>query len=197
MLIADTNNSLIRSYEPRTRKLSTLALSGVPPPRRSPNGPPVGAAGAALEPPPGAALVRSGGAPVAAAAGEVRVTLTLPPGYHLTPGANSRFEASALGGASAGTTLQPAAGSLSEAGGAATGVVAFSRAPGSGAGLLRVLAKIYFCPEVTVASSTCLFQEVAFDVQLAEAAAAPSPPASVPLAYSLSAAAPTVTLPGL
>lgn len=194
VFVADTNNSLIRQYDPRTQRLATLALAGVPPPRRAPDGPPAGAA--AAEPPPGAALVRAPGA-VAAASGEVRLAVKLPQGYHLTPGANSRFEAAAID--AKGVQLAPAAGSLAESGGIATASVKFSRpAGGAGAGsssggLIRILARVYFCQ----LNSECLFQEVCFDVPLAAAAEAGAAPADVPLAFSLSASAPVVALPGL
>lgn len=189
IIIADTNNSLIRQYDPRTQRLTTLALTGVLPPRRSPDGPPAGGA-AAAEPPPGAALVQAA-TPVVAAAGEVRLSIRLPPGYHLTPGANSRFEAVAID--AAGLQLTPAAGALSEAGGAAVAAVRFSRPAGSaGGGLARMLAKVYFCQD----GSECLFQEVCFDVPLA-AVQAGAPGVQLLLEYRLSASAPVVALPGL
>lgn len=200
MIIADTNNSLIRSYDPRTQRLTTLALAGVPPPRRSPDGPPAGGAGGgSLEPPLGAALVRAPGS-VSDAAGEVRLTIRLPKGYHLTPGANSRFEATAPGAAD--VQLQPAAGSLAEnaAGNAAIATVRFRRSPGSGgSGLVRVVAKVYFCPVAEKDGAVCLFEEVCFDVPLgpAEDAFPGEAPAVVELGYSLSASAPVVSLPGL
>ena len=148
MIVADTNNGLIRVFDPRTQRLSTLALSSVPPPRRSPDGPPAGGA-AAAEPPPGAALVRAAGA-VAASSGELQLSIRLPKGYHLTPGANSRFEATVVGGSSGSVQLQPAAGSLAEdgSGTTATAALKFTRAGGSSGssgsegGLIRVLAKV-------------------------------------------------------
>ncbi|KAI3423812.1 hypothetical protein D9Q98_009648 [Chlorella vulgaris] len=194
IIVCDTNNSRIRVWDPATQRLSTLELQGVPPPRRSPDGPPAGAAGAAVEPPPGAALVRASSA-VAAASGELRLSIALPAGYHLTPGANSRFEAAVLG-STGGVQLQPGAGSLTEDsdGRAASAVVLFSRQAGSsdGSGLLRVLCKLYFCQ----LGDVCLFQEVCFDVPLA-AAASDAASAVVPLSFALSARAPAVTLPGL
>jgi hypothetical protein len=84
--------------------LRTLELSGVPPPRVSPdaaaqvassgsdNGPPV---------PRGATLVTAE-APLTSASSAVRLRVKLPPGYHLTRGANSRFEAAAYGPGAAG-----------------------------------------------------------------------------------------------
>lgn len=195
MLIADTNNSLIRRWDPRTQQLSTLQLSGVPPPRQSPSGPPAGAAGAAAEPPPGAALVMAPGPPLEAAAGELRLRIQLPASYHLTPGANSRYEASVLGGGSSGVELAPLAGALEEAGGAATAALRFSRRADTAqqAATLRVLAKVYFCQDGDV----CLFEEVCFDVPLAPAPVAGAAPAALDLTYALSASAPVVNLPGL
>ncbi|KAL4421480.1 hypothetical protein ABPG75_010771 [Micractinium tetrahymenae] len=195
VLVADTNNSLIRRWDPRSQQLSTLQLSGVPPPRQSPSGPPAGAAGTAAEPPPGAALVVAPGPLLEAASGELCLKIQLPASYHLTPGANSRFEAAVLG-AGGGVELAPAAGPLQEAGGAATAALRFSRPPAGGAQqapTLRVLAKVYFCQDGDV----CLFQEVCFDVPLAPAPAGGAAPAAVDLAYTLSASAPVVSLPVL
>jgi hypothetical protein len=195
VIVADTNNSLIRLLDPRAQRLTTLALSSVPPPRRSPGGPPAGGTAAAAEPPPGAALVRSPGA-VTVAVGKLQLSFQLPRGYHLTPGANSRFEAMVLGGEAVGVQLQPTAGSLREdaSGSTATAALSFSRQLGSGCGgLIRVLCKVYFCQD----NDVCLFQEVCFDVPLAEAAAGAAASADVLLSFSLSAQAPVVSLPGL
>lgn len=198
--MADTNNGLIRQFDPRTQRLSTLTLANVPPPRRSPDGPPAGAA-AAVEPPPGAALVRAPEA-VAASSGELQLAVRLPKGYHLTPGANSRFEASLVSGGSSGGSnvqFQPAAGNLAEdaSGTTATATIKFSRqgngTGGSGTELMRVLAKVYFCQDRDV----CLFQEICFDVPLAPAVQAGQPAVVVPLEFALSASAPVVQLPGL
>lgn len=196
IIVADTNNGLIRQFDPRTQRLTTLSLANVPPPRRSPDGPPAGAA-ATAEPPPGAALVRAPDA-VAAGSGELQLAIRLPKGYHLTPGANSRFEAALIGGSGEKVQLQPAAGNLAEdaSGTTATATVKFSRQGGTGGdgtALLRVLAKVYFCQDRDV----CLFQEICFDVPLAPAVQAGQPAAVVPLQFALSASAPVVQLPGL
>lgn len=100
-----------RVFDPSRGTLRTLELSGVPPPRVSPDaaapsdstsddeGPPV---------PRGATLV-SAEAPITAASSTLRLRIQLPPGYHLTKGANSRFEAAAYGPDAAGkAALQPA-----------------------------------------------------------------------------------------
>lgn len=193
VIICDTNNSLIRTYDPRTQRLTTLALKGVPPPRRSPQGPPAGDASPSADPPPGAVLVQAPSA-VTAASGEVRLSIRLPPGYHLTPGANSNFSAVVLGGGG-GVQLRPPAGILTEdaSGSAAIAAIRFSRQAGSGGSglLLRIVAKLYFCQ----LGDVCLFQELCFDVPLADASGAS--PVDVPLSFALSAQAPVVALPGL
>lgn len=142
---------------------------------------------------------------VAAGSGELQLAIRLPKGYHLTPGANSRFEAALVGGSggSGSVQLQPAAGNLAEdgSGTTATATVKFSRQGGSGTGgstdgstaLIRVLAKVYFCQDRDV----CLFQEICFDVPLAPAVQQGQPAAAVPLQFALSASAPVVQLPGL
>jgi len=143
---------------------------------------------------------------VAAGSGELPLAIRLPKGYHLTPGANSRFEAALVGGSSSSSgsvQLQPAAGNLAEdsSGTTATATVKFSRQGGSGTGgstdgstaLIRVLAKVYFCQDRDV----CLFQEICFDVPLAPAVQPGQPAVAVPLQFALSASAPVVQLPGL
>ena len=181
MVVADTNNSLLRLLSTKTGELSTLKLRGIPKPRRSPDGPAVasGAEGAAAEPPPGAVLVRAP-ASTSALTGDIVFSVTLPPGYHLTPGANSRFETSVLGGGS---------------GGPVGATVRFSRTGGSGgSAFIRILAKVFFCQD----NSVCLFQEVCFDVPLAAAEAAGGDAGAAPvvrLSHTLSAQAPVVTLP--
>jgi hypothetical protein len=191
ILVADTNNSLLRKFDPSTQLLSTLALKDVPPPRRSPDGPPAGASNTAVvDPPPGAALVRAPGV-VAAAKGELQLIIQLPEEYHLTPGANSRFEAAVLGG-TGGVQLQPSAGLLAEDNtGTVTAAVRFIRTLGSN-GLVRVLAKVFFCKD----QSVCLFEEVCFDLQLTEVGS-DAAPVVVSLTHTLSAQAPVVTIPNL
>lgn len=192
ILVADTNNSIVRQYDPSTQQLSTLTLQNVPPPRRSPDGPRADASsGAMADPPQGAALVRAPAA-VAANKGELQLIIELPAGYHLTPGANSRFEAAVLGG-TGGVQLQPSSGSLTEdnSGTVVTAAVRFTRAPDTN-GLVRVLTKVFFCKD----QSVCLFEEVCFDLQLVMSGS-DAEPAIVSLTHALSAQAPVVSIPDI
>ena len=88
----------------KTGTLRTLELSGVPPPRISPDAPVQALPSSAHEAPPvpaGATLVLSEAA-ITAPSSQLRLRVQLPPGYHLTQGANSRFEAAAYGPGAAG-----------------------------------------------------------------------------------------------
>ena len=183
VFIADTNNSLIRVFDPETSKVSTLQLKGVPKPAISPDTAPVWTGGAAEKAggiPPGAILVKVK-APVAFALsssspaggggeeGELNVRISLPPGYHLTQGANSRFECSAVSGAEK-VEFSPKKGSLQEVQGSssvAASIAVKNPSSLSKEGTLRVLCTVYYCQD----KSVCLFKEIMFEVQLNEAAA--------------------------
>ena len=135
--------------------------------------------------------------PVAAdAPAEILLTVALPPGYHLTKGANSRFEVDV--DEDARVVVEPLAGKLAEnadvkltvrpAKGAANGAAAGS----ANAGEVRANCTVYFCRDDDI----CLLQRVRFevpaaaggadratlrfDVPAAEPPAAPSTPAVVP-----------------
>ncbi|GAB4822761.1 hypothetical protein N2152v2_009807 [Parachlorella kessleri] len=202
VLIADTNNSLIRQFDPATLRLTTLALRGVPPPRVSPD-----AAGAAQalgdDLPQGAVLVR-GSTAVSAEASELRLRVQLPPGYHLTKGANSSFEASLAGsqrsstgsssGADATVQISPSKGLLQENDGVASAVLRLKLRGGGSRDVpraVRVLARVYFCQE----DDACLFEEVVFEFPLAGAGAGGGQEVAE-LSHRASAAAPQVNLPG-
>ncbi len=92
-------------FDPKAGVLHTLELRDVPPPRVSPDDAPAAPDPAAspddVAIPKGATLVTSVQA-LASTSGMVSVQIDLPPGYHLTRGANSRFEASAGGPSAAG-----------------------------------------------------------------------------------------------
>lgn len=273
VLVADTNNSLIRRFEPSTGRLSTLALVGVPGPRVSPDAavaarslgacpggpglddlgkmeacccffavrgnactsdwphqlphlpfhhhlhptqspptphhpshptPPLllslSAADSGL--PDGATLVRFP-SPFTSDQAELRLKIQLPPGYHLTKGANSGFQAAVVGGeaAAAAVEVSPARGALQEGGGGAvSATLAVRRRPGGAlapGAVLRVLSKVYFCQQ----DDACLFEEVVFEVPLAERAQQQpgfkEEHQLLEMSHSVSASAPQVTLPGL
>ena len=177
LYIADTNNGAVRVLDPVTLKLATLDLSSVPR-IAQPSPLVVDAAG----PPPGAAVVKAGA--VADASGEVVLNIALPPGYHYTVGAPSRFVAS-VEPADATATASPDKGPLVEKGAR----VAFSRS-GTGPALLRVTASIYFCRD----GGACLFETVSFEVPLQEGGRVYGG-APVVLDYAPSVRAPEVAFP--
>lgn len=75
--------------------MTTLELFGVPKPNISPDAPPQVMGEEPMIPP--GATVLTAEAPIRTAASRLRLILQLPPGYHLTKGAKSRFEAGAYG----------------------------------------------------------------------------------------------------
>ncbi len=143
--------------------------------------------------------------PLTADAAELRLRVQLPPGYHLTKGANSGWQASLVGagsgaGAAAAVQVSPGKGPLQESGGGvASAVLKVQRPPGgAGAGALpqagRVLARGDICQE----ADAWRVEEVVFEVPLAPAGAGGGAGRQiVELGYSASAAAPQVSLPGL
>ena len=134
-------------------------------------------------------------APVAQSGnGSLNVSINLPSGYHLTEGANSRFECSAVGGSSnGGLDFVPVKGPLREreTGNGGVGAQVQFDASKSDVRALRVLSTVYFCQD----KSVCLFQEVVFEVELAKAEVDAA--VSIDLGYTLSAKAPQVNLPSL
>jgi len=91
--------------------------------------------------------------------GELEVEISLPENYHLTKGANSRFEITTQ--QPSAIALEPSAGYFSESGGMAVARVQFRRSAGAG---VHLSAKIYYCMDGDV----CLFQEVVFDLPFSE-----------------------------
>jgi thiol-disulfide isomerase/thioredoxin len=181
VFIADTNNSLIRSYDPKTAKISTLQLQGVPKPTISPDAALVWTGNATEMKggiPPGAVLVKSSTSLVLSSSAGSRknlnVRIALPSGYHLTQGANSRFECSLVGnGGSIDSTVEftPKKGPLQEEGEstvAATISLNVTSSAASENSAVRVLCTVYFCQD----KSVCLFQEIVFEVPLVVTAGA-------------------------
>lgn len=98
-----------RVFDPRGGTLRTLELRAVPQPRVSPDAAAAEAPSTPSEEAPvprGATLVASETAIASSSPAAVRVQIRLPPGYHLTKGANSRFEASALGPGAQGAAVR-------------------------------------------------------------------------------------------
>ncbi|KAL4547533.1 hypothetical protein Ndes2526B_g06777 [Nannochloris sp. 'desiccata'] len=189
VFIADTNNSLIRVFDPRTSKVSTLQLQGVPKPAISPDAAPVWTGGSVEVKggiPPGAILVKSSTSLVISSEQKVlNVRISLPPGYHLTQGANSRFECSVVGsegsfsGEGEAVEFSPKKGPLQEVGDntiastislnmpSSSSSVSSQGAVGGEIRAVRVLCTVYFCQD----KSVCLFKEIMFEVPLTTTAA--------------------------
>lgn len=119
------------------------------------------------------AVVRS--KPVTASAGEIFLSIALPPGYHLTKGANSRYEVEVVGdrdvdhengrGKAAPSPLkvEPAAGMLVDGQDVRLKFSAAAGGDGHGGGRgseLRANCTVYFCREDDI----CLLQRVRFEV---------------------------------
>jgi DNA-binding beta-propeller fold protein YncE len=192
LFVADTNNGAVRVLNLASGALRTLDVSSVPlPPKRAPTDAAAAAAAAAGAPPPaleGAAVVRAdaGAVGAGAARGTLALLLTLPSGYHFTQGAGSAFAAEVFPPAAA-SIAAPSAGPLATRAGAPAARVAFSRAPGAPAGLLRVTCRVYFCEDEAV----CLFQGVVFEAQLPPAGTGDGGAAAdVALSFAVSPRAP-------
>ena len=79
--------------------------------------------------------------------------VSLPEKYHLTEGANSRWEITTQ--QPGAIAFEPSAGPLSEADDKAVAKVQFRRSAGAGA---HLTAKVYYCLD----GGACLYQEVVF-----------------------------------
>jgi DNA-binding beta-propeller fold protein YncE len=192
LFVADTNNGAVRVLNIATGALRTLNVSSVPlPPKRAAADAAANATADAGAPPPaldGAAVVRADAGVVAAGAarGTLALSLALPRGYHFTQGAGSSFAAEVFPPAAA-SIAAPGAGPLATRAGAPAARVAFSRAPGAPAGLLRVTCRVYFCEDEAV----CLFQGVVFELPLPPAGAVDGGAAAdVALSFAVSPRAP-------
>ncbi|CAL5223491.1 g6016 [Coccomyxa viridis] len=192
VLVADTNNSLIRKLDVQSGGVETLQLRDVPAPRRDPDAEPVEAArglGEEAPVPRGAKLIRSETS-VASTSAQVQLELVLPPTYHLTKGANSSFQASVHGTDAAGVKLQPATGPLQESGSTLSASISAALPPGGHISSLAIDCKIYFCQE----ESVCLFEEVLFRVPVKEQLSTEQPQ-DITLRHTLSPKANSVDFP--
>ena len=156
VLVADTNNGALRIVDPNSGQVNTFLVKDVPPPRGSQRASGISETNDEedlVAEVPGAAVVASS-SPIEGTSGCIRIGISLPPGYHLTPGANSRFECASM---SNDVVFEPKAARLIEDG--RGNVLANVRYSGAQEPTkIRILATVYYCQD----RSVCLFQEVAF-----------------------------------
>lgn len=107
------------------------------------------------------AVVRS--SPVVASDGVIALSVVLPPGYHLTKGANSRYEVEQVGMGDATLTVSPAAGKLPDEGDVRLKFATRGGGGGDG-GEVRVNCTVYFCREDDI----CLLQRVRFEIPVVD-----------------------------
>jgi len=175
--VADTNNSQIRVLDVASKTLSTLQLSGVPPPRQDPFSVPVsefgafGASSSGAPPAPAGAKVVPGQLAVVAGSGgqqegSLVLRLVLPEGYHLTKGAGSGFTTQVYGSEAGQLEVRPGKGLLPDTPTPTLNLKykwsGSSSSGGKPSAVLRVLSKVYFC----VDGGACLFEEVCFDISI-------------------------------
>ncbi|KAG2443188.1 hypothetical protein HYH02_009265 [Chlamydomonas schloesseri] len=198
VLVADTNNGAIRVLDPasgRRRRVTTLALTGVPPPRVDPLTAISSGAAAPAAVPAGFQLVRAQqplAVPLAAAAAAgstaggagagtpVTVTIGLPAGYHLTAGAGSNYYTQVLPGAPGAdvtaVSVRPASGPLPDtsapsvtltvsASAAAAAAAAMSGAPQQQQ--QKLLLRVLAKVYYCQQNDVCLFEQICFEIPLA------------------------------
>ena len=113
--------------------------------------------------------------PLEGESGELVLSIALPPGYHYTKGANSRYEVEAEG-----VKVNPPTGSLSDG----KDIKLQVTGAGGGGGAVKVACTVYFCREDDI----CLLQRVRFDIPVKGGAT----PALSPLALVFSVPAEAV-----
>ncbi|GMH46099.1 hypothetical protein BSKO_14063 [Bryopsis sp. KO-2023] len=157
MLVADTNNNLIRVIQ--DGKITTKELVGVPAPRASPLESDVDVS----DSPPAGKVVTSEA--ITTTSGQIEVLVKFPQGYGFTEGANSKFSAVVKGPSSAEVSITPQSGSLSENKSGPTRITFKGpRSMGGSNNRIQIDAKLYFCEE----GKECLFEEVRFEVPFAQ-----------------------------
>ncbi|XP_059063416.1 protein SUPPRESSOR OF QUENCHING 1, chloroplastic isoform X2 [Cryptomeria japonica] len=150
LLIADTNNNIIRSIDLSTENpvVQTLELKGVQVPSTIPKSP----KRLRRRPSMDAQIIRI--KPISAMKGNLRLEISLLPEYHFTKEASSKFEAGVE--PSDGMLVEPMDGTLDSEGFA---TLHFTRSAETSA-TVRVNCKVYYCKEDEV----CLYQNLAFEV---------------------------------
>lgn len=169
LLIADTNNCLIRSLNLNEKDpvLRTLELKGVQPPSPKPQLPRRLRRRLSADTKIITANVSS------SAEGILNLTISVPVGYHLSKEAQSKFDVETE--PSSAVNIEPSNGIINSDGLASLHFRRTSSLPAKG----RINCKVYYCKEDEV----CLYQSLAFDVLFQEGAEAN--PANVFLAYTI------------
>ena len=197
LLVADTNNGVIRRLDLADGTITALDTSSVPRPAAPTNiaNPSSDTSGKAapLKAPIGATVVDLGMRPLTAEGGELTLDISLPVGYHYTKGVRSGFNARTGGGRVA---FAPSYGDLSRA---PVEAVRLAYAPAKAGGNVgpsdisgdeeaMVDLKVYYCKE----ESACAIHQVTFKVRFSREAGAGFSREAV--AYDVPAPAPDANL---
>ncbi|MCO5562807.1 hypothetical protein L7F22_016439 [Adiantum nelumboides] len=171
IFVADTNNSIIRMLNTKQKdgqSISTLELKGVEPPqlksaekprrlrRRLSND---------------TDLIKIG--PIKAMNGNIKLRISLPPGFHFTKEITSKFEANDEPDGK--VVLQPASGAFDASWQA---LIKFSQ-PQDVMATVQINCKVYYCEEDEV----CLYKALAFEIPFDEVSSSLS--LDLPLTYDV------------
>ncbi|KAL5565895.1 hypothetical protein UlMin_029059 [Ulmus minor] len=180
LLIADTNNSVIRYLDLNKEEplLSTLDLKGVLPPTRKFKSP----KRLRRRSTPDTQTVKVDGS--SSSVGNLSIKISLPEEYHFSKEAQSKFSAEIE--PENAVTIDPSDGYLSPEGSA---VLHFKRSSSS-ASMGRINCKVYYCKEDEV----CLYQSLMFEVPFPDKVEE-SAPAEIELPYVVKPKSSTNTLP--
>lgn len=168
LLIADTNNSIIRYMDLNQGEsvLYTLELKGVQPP--APRAKTMKRLRKRLSPDTQIVMVNGG----PSTEGNMYLRISVPEGYHFSKEARSKFNVETQ--PDDAVVIEPLDGTLSPEGSA---TLHFTRSTPSGS-LGRINCKVYYCKEDEV----CLYQSLAFEVKFEEEISGSSP-AEITLQY--------------
>ncbi|KAJ4817125.1 Haloacid dehalogenase-like hydrolase family protein [Rhynchospora pubera] len=171
LLIADTNNSVIRYIDLNDKdlQLRTLELKGVDPPSAKPRS--LKRLRRRLPADTQIIKVDAGNAKE----GYLSLQFSVPDGYHFSKEARSKFEVDIE---PANTIeLEPSSGDLKSDGSASLYFKRLSPSPATG----RINCKVYYCKEDEV----CLYQPVAFDVSFQQEESESNYPANIKLNFAV------------
>ncbi|XP_078159689.1 haloacid dehalogenase-like hydrolase family protein isoform X1 [Carex rostrata] len=171
LLIADTNNSVIRYIDLNDKNLQllTLELKGVKPPSAKPKS----LKRLRQRLPADVQIIKVDAGK--AKEGYLSLQFSVPDGYHFSKEARSKFEVD-IEPASA-VELEPSSGYLNPDGSASIYFKRASPSPSTG----RINCKVYYCKEDEV----CLYQPVAFDVSFQQEESESNYPANININYAV------------